>query len=843
MRRGRPRYEVVASFDTETSNHSYVDAHGETRRCAWCVLYTVEDLRSCGIRRYVPGAGETRFFRHDHEALAFFEELVAWGRERGVVPVVAGYNLMFDLQTLLFALNSAHPMRATAQSSTNAYVVDLLAEEDSKVPLLRFWDVYHLEMSGLSAMGETAGVKKLDGDWDYDLLRTPDTPLTPEELDYAAYDVHIIPAYLRYLLEANSWMSAADLASQVMTKTSIVRTFSKREIGCLTYETQKGNRVTLLSSFLQLCSTEFWEDYDQYALQRACFRGGFTFTAANHASQVVEQVFSLDETSAHHFLINGRQIPVGFRSVPREALQAVCESIVDTPLGSVLAAYDHPWLYGLHARVRLTNLRLREGSGFERWGIALIPQGKFALYEAPRTLDSVPDSPRNEAADADVKIAGYRDSATNPVFAFSKLVSADACELHVSEVELYAISRVYEWDSMEALHGEAAVSWIVPPDYVTLQSNVLFAQKQGMKKLLKGYEEGTPYEGEIDPRIPEAIRAECLTGLASRDFLESYYQSTVKGMFNGIYGVQAQNVMRPDYKLEQGELEIDDETRVTRENFHEREPKRKKVLYTYGLRIVGGSRLQLVLAIELLWEAFGERVRVVGGDTDSLKVSCDEDVTAQMLIDALEPLHDATRRAIERTQRRVRECFPEYVTDLEGVGEFEAENATPYPLHVELWNKARVTWDGRRAHVTCAGLSRPRGEYTIEDAIGDCVSRGMGFGEAVSLCLGYNTLVDESVSHALERTRPRAADRVSIDVTDYMGNWSHVDLPEAICLYGAPRNVADTTKRSNLCNVRYLRDRGLCVDTAEKMVQCKRVNGVQTLVVERIGESGWKRVL
>ena len=173
MRRNGPRYEVVASFDTETSNHSYVDEAGERHRCAWCVLYTFEDLRGCGLRRYVPGAGETHLLRHADEAIAFIEELIAWGRERGVVPVVAGYNLMFDLQTLLFELNARYPMGATAQSSTNAYVVDLLAEEGGRVPLLRFWDTFHLEMRGLSAMGETAGVRKLDGDWDYDLLRTP----------------------------------------------------------------------------------------------------------------------------------------------------------------------------------------------------------------------------------------------------------------------------------------------------------------------------------------------------------------------------------------------------------------------------------------------------------------------------------------------------------------------------------------------------------------------------------------------------------------------------------------------------------------------------------------------
>lgn len=843
MRRGDVRYEVVASFDTETSNYSYVDAKGETRRCAWCVLYTFEDLRSCGIRRYEVGAGDVRLYRTADETIAYIEELISWGRERRVVPVVAGYNMIFDLQTLLYELNLAHPMRATAQSSTNAYVVDVMADEESRIPLLRFWDTFHLEMRGLAAMGETAGVPKLNGEWDYDLVRTPETLLTPEEVEYASYDVHIIPAYLRYLLEANSWMRATDLASRVMTKTSIVRTFSKREIGGLTYTTSKGRKVTLMSSFLQTCSSEFWSDYDQYALQRACFRGGFTFTAASFASQVVRRVFSLDETSAHHFLINGRQIPVGFRRVSRGVLQAVCESIVETPLESVLARYDEPWLYGIHARVRFRNLRLREGSAFERWGIALIPQGKFSLYGAPRTLDSVPDSPRNETAETDVKESGYRDSAMNPVFAFSKLVSADVCELHVSEVELYAISRVYAWDEMEAVLGEVAVSWQTPPDYVTLQSNVLFAQKQGMKRLLKTYREGEPYEGEIDPRIPESIRAECMTGLASRDFLESYYNSTVKGMFNGIYGVQAQNVMRPDYEIVNGNLEIDDATRVTCDNFEERVPKRKKVLYTYGLRIVGGSRLQLVLAIELIYAVLGDRVRVVGGDTDSIKVSCDDDVTSQMLAHALESLHEATRVAIARTQRRVRECFHDYVTDLAGVGEFEVENDVPYPLHMELWNKARVTWDGRHAHVTCAGLSRPRGEYTIEDAIDECVNRGMSFGEAVGACLGYNTYVANSVSHALERTRPRAESRVRLTVTDYRGETRNIDLSEAICLYGAPRNVADTTKRSNICNVRYLRSHGLDVDTSEKMVQLKDINGVQTLQVERIGENGWESLL
>lgn len=832
------RYEVVCSFDTETSNYAYVDERGDERHTAWCVLYTCEDLRACGIRHYEVGAGDVRFFRSAAHVISYFDELMAWGRDRGVVPVVAGYNLLFDLQTLMAALNEEHPMRATAQSSANAYVVDVL-DADGGETLLRFWDCFHLELRGLAAMGEVAGVPKKSGEWDYDLVRTPETPLTDEELEYAAYDVHIIPAYLRYLLEANTWMRARDLSYQVLTKTSVVRTFARREIGEIEFRDVRGRASTLYASFISLCSKEFWRDYDEYALQRACFRGGFTFTAAEFASRVVRRVYSLDETSAHHAFINGRKIPVGFRPVRGAALQAVCESIVETPLASVLERYDQPWVYGVHACVRLTNIRLRRGSAFDEWGIALIPQGKMSVVPASVLGNGGSPSPRNAISDEDVARSGYVDRATNPVFAYSKLMSADACELHVSEVELWALTRVYEWDSMDAVYGEVSTSWVLPPDYVTLQSNTLFSQKQAMKRLLAGYEEGVPYDGDIDPSIPESIAVECRAGISERRFLESFYNSTVKGMFNGIYGVQAQNVMRPDYKVESGDLVIDDDTRITRENFHDREPKTKKVLYTYGLRIVGGSRLQLVLAIELVHAALGSRVRIVGGDTDSIKVSVDDDVSAGEVTRSLEPLHAAISSAIARTQERVRGAYQDLCSTLDSVGEFEIENDEPYPEHVELWNKARVTWDGSHAHVTCAGLSRPRGAYTIESAIEELMCMGWAFGDAVSTCLGYNTYVDNSISHALERTDPRASSRVRLTVVDHEGNVCDIDAPEAIALYPSARNVADTNKRSNFYNVQYIRSKGGTIDTAEKRIW---FDG-ERLHVERIGECGWTSVV
>ena len=59
-----------------------------------------------------------------------------------------------------------------------------------------------------------------------------------------------------------------------------------------------------------------------------------------------------------------------------------------------------------------------------------------------------------------------------------------------------------------------------------------------------------------------------MTGALSMKFLQSYYGSTVKGQFNGIYGTQAQDVMKADYRVtETGELEVDKTTVCTPENF------------------------------------------------------------------------------------------------------------------------------------------------------------------------------------------------------------------------------------------------------------------------------------
>lgn len=819
---GRVTYRVCGVFDTETCNLHM--AGGEHR--AYPVLYITNDLRAVNLADYVPDCeGErVRFYRHEEEFVAWVGRMVAWGSMIGICPVLCAYNLMFDLQTVMEALHDRYDMRANAQSSTNVYTLDLY-EHGGDDPVLRFWDTFHLEQRGLKAMGATCGFEKALGDWDYSLVRTPETPLTERELHYAKVDVQVIPAYLRWLCEVDDWLEPSALGVRVLTKTSLVRQMARHKFGNLKIPRGAGKkRLRMLHAFEELCKAEFPRDYRTYGIRRACFRGGWTLTAGAFASEVQRDVISLDVTSMHHLYLNGRRVGVGYEWQPAPVLQAMAEQVVRRDVAFVLRNFAWPFGLWFHARVTFAGLRLRAGSAFEAWQIGLIPRAKMG--RVPMTYELGGDDERAVAADEGVRASGWTDAALNPTYAFGKLMSADVATLHVSEVELWSVAQVYKWDSMEVECGEATTRSILPPEYVSLQSNYLFGLKQDAKALANKYD-GTPYAGDIPASVPSSIADAVRAGSVTREWVRGWYGNSVKGRFNGIYGTQAMDELKPDYMVaEDAELVVDQDTRARcDEDVADGRPRHCKVLYHYGLRIVGGSRMHLVIAICLIWDALGDGARVLGGDTDSLKVALSGGVTARDVLEALKPLHDAADAALDLCQARIRRNWPDLASDLAGVGHFELEPASPgrdaYEWHMEAWNKARVSVVDGCAHVTCAGLSRPQGRYHMERWL-DARIATHGVEDALKDALGYNVCVSNDICHALEHYKPRHRARLALDVTDHLGNVAHVDTHEAIALYDSPRWLGDTSKPSNADNVTWIRSHGREVDTRERWLGVRR---------------------
>lgn len=796
------QYVIAASFDTETTNIQLGETPDTTR--AFPVLYIVLDLRGCDIREYVPDDSAVSFMRTESEMIAYIDELVDWGIMEDCIPVMCAYNMMFDVQTLMYELAQRYEMNVAAQSSTHAYTIDLLVEGK---PALRLWDTYYLEMRGLAAMGDTCGIAKAKGDWDYTLIRTPQTPLTDEELHYAARDVEVIPAYLRYLYESNEWLEEGMLGSRVLTKTSLVRQTGRLEVGRLRLRKKNRKRISVQKMMETLCRTELAKTYTQYALRKACFRGGLTFTAANYAGIVQRRVFSIDETSAHHAYINGHMLPIRFHGCSSYDLQSCIDRVCNTSLDDVLKYYEEPFGCAFHARIKYTNLRLKEGSVFEKMGVAILTEAKFKHV----AQHSEWESESGQAAENEVRSRGWYDVALGAIFAFGKLMSADVAVVHLSELECWCVSQVYDYDSCDCVFGEITQEFAKPPDYVTLLSNLLFERKQAMKRITKNYHEGEPYQLNIPASIPPGIASRLKNGTMSDVDVQGYYNSAVKGQFNSIYGTQAQDVFKPTYVVDRstGLLVVDRESSVSPENYteHRKNVENKTVLYTYGLRIVGGSRLPLIIGMMLLDSAYGDKVRMLGGDTDSMKISCDEDISADDIIAALEPLHIAVRNAINKCMQRIRTNFPKYASDLEGVGEFEVEGE-PYDLHMEAWNKARVSISNGKCHITCAGLSRPKGTYHIEHWLNDMIVRGRSPELLFPNAIGWGVRVDHKVCHHLERHQPLPTDIFDADVTDYLGNTYHVKTHEAVALYASDRMIGDTTQGTNERCVNYLKSIG-----------------------------------
>lgn len=813
----RQAYTIAAIYDTETTN-MYEGALSRAFPC----LFIVNDIRGVDLADYQTGRDDNvKFFRREQEMHDYISALIAWGQDTKRVPIIAAYNLMFDLQPLMYDLRKDYDMQVCAQSSTHVYTLDLVDEDGNK--LLRFWDTFYLEMRGLSAMGETCGLDKALGDWDYELIRNQETYLTKEELHYARRDVQVIPAYLKYLLKANEWLKQEDLGVTVLTKTSLVRQMAKREIGNVKRYKDNGKQITLTMMFSKLCHQELPKTFESYGLRRACFRGGLTFTSAKYAMQVVENVASLDVTSMHHAFINGRYIPVKFKKAKQEQLEEAYDYIInDIDLEDVLVDYHKPFMYGLHALIRFDNIRLRKGTCFERWGIATIPSAKFRAKDSKWSDEDI-NNYANIYAEEMNRLNGWVDRAKGARFAFGKLYEADTVFLHVTEVELYAMSLVYEWDNHECILGEVTQNFNRPPDYVTLQSNLLYGMKDDVKDIIKKYKRGVKYKEEISATIPDGIAFQLRAGAMDEQFLESYYTSTVKGQFNSIYGTMAQDVFKPDYLVMiDGNLAIDKSTQICKENWNMKQPEWCKVLYTYGMRIVGGSRLHLIIAMQLLYEYFGNRIFITGGDTDSIKISCDYDVTDDELLKALEPIHKAVTNAINLTQERVREEFPNIASSLHGVGCFEVEgcgNSNRYTLHMEAWNKARVSLDTKgKVHLTCAGLSRPQDEYHMEHFIEDMLQQ-ISAVELFPLVLGYNTWVKPKLSHSLETHHPDAMDMFDDDVTDYRGHTQHVTAHESNALYANARLLGDITKGVNRCSLNYVEETyGRYIDDREKIL-------------------------
>lgn len=257
---------LVAVFDSETSNYTVGD---EKRPFIISEAMTFLNLDN--------NKNITVLFRHIEEYLKFMSVL---SKKFGLIvnrtPVTDKYgnqvydiygNPFFDVSNDLYLTVYVHNLPFDASFLLPHMQVFQLFASGLHKPYyfvtnngFKFVDTAVLTQNSLAGLGnklQRFHVEKKVGDFDYDKIRTPNTPFTKKEEGYVLNDVLVLAAYIAEYAQDNY---SGNLARLPMTQTGIVRDFLKRSsrgdwsVYLQLYQDHIVTKPVIMESFLQTLS-------------------------------------------------------------------------------------------------------------------------------------------------------------------------------------------------------------------------------------------------------------------------------------------------------------------------------------------------------------------------------------------------------------------------------------------------------------------------------------------------------------------------------------------------------------------------------------------------------------
>lgn len=815
-RKAKP-YKIIGAYDSETCN--LVDG---LSRSAFPVLHQlglidtdIELVDASNVERHTT----VTMFRHTLELYEMLDFIAS--QEYGYVPVICCHNLSFDMYGLAAWLKGKD-VRVLAKSQRKPISFSIL--DDAANVKLVIWDTLIFSQKPLSYMGRECGYAKLSGDWDYDLVRTPETPLTPQEEAYAAHDVYALLAWLGYWCKLNPDIDVSELALRVVSKTGVVR---RRRVQRFSKLKGAGMRRNV-GKYWGMVNTQnsFSTDEELFACQ-ASTRGGFTFCARANASRVFDfgeddhcAVYGFDATSQHPAQMVSHKYPVRFRDVSRETLQLAFQCVELVTLEDVLEKWQKPFPSAFYGYFKFDNLRLKPNTPFSDFGIAPLAFARCADYKRSAVLeDDNQDTVEFREHSAD---AGYKDTCVNGTYSFGKLEAAESATLWLTELAAWEVAQAYDYDAVEALGGYLTYSFDRPSDMTVISVMQFYGAKNAFKHARACYYGNEPVDNADALRaygIPDFV----VDGMNAHDIEDSIVESTYLGLkadLNALFGIEACNEYRRDTVLGASGIEYEGGFGV------ENAPEAPKAFYQMGQRIVGWSRIAQIVVLMLSYPYIET---CINGDTDSLKVVIDDCKTGDVQR-VIGRLGSAIDKAKMDVCERVRKAFPEQFDPLEGIGHYILEFTVK--KFCASWNKAYCVSEVDRRdgleHIrfTLAGVPS-KGVGELADRL---VSEGWSFAQVCDVFLGYNVTYSHDITGLNARSFPDWAEVYSGKVTDCRGIASFVAEPAALCLYPMAKTVNDTANVENAVNMSHAVTNNPNVNTRQVIINANGIVRTEDLI-------------
>lgn len=374
-----PVWNCPIAFDTETTNYTTWDGCD----VGWMYIWM--------LRVGDPLSKKTEFFygRTTDVFDAFLTGLahsLSLGKELIYIFV---QNLGFDLEIIRDRLTITHELHA--ETHEPIFVRDARGIEfrDSKI------------LAGglsLKKIGEELenGLVKKTGDLDYDLIRTPETPLTEEEMGYCQGDVDVLASYIQKQIRLYKGLNHVP-----MTNTGRVRRYARDVIYGKVHKGAKARYRELMEECVLT--------YEEYLQCYEAFAGGYTHGNLQHIGKVLHDVVSYDFTSSYPAVMLSERFPMGRPEHIDNISYEDFRDLVNDPDVCILF------------RLQLKNVRLREGVG-----------------DCYLTNDA------------------YKCIMENPVSENGRIRSCERYAITCTDVDFKIIAKCYEWDS---IHISNVLKW------------------------------------------------------------------------------------------------------------------------------------------------------------------------------------------------------------------------------------------------------------------------------------------------------------------------------------------------------------------------------------------------
>lgn len=146
-------------------------------------------------------------------------------------------------------------------------------------------------------------VSKKVGDLDYEVIRTPLTPLTPTELGYCENDIRVLLSYIQEKIEQDG-----DITKIPLTNTGYVRNYCRK--ACYNPRWQRYRDII---ENLTMTAGEFSQ-------LKEGFQGGYTHANAEYVKKIVKNVASYDFTSSYPAVMLLEDFPMSSATLIRDQL-------------------------------------------------------------------------------------------------------------------------------------------------------------------------------------------------------------------------------------------------------------------------------------------------------------------------------------------------------------------------------------------------------------------------------------------------------------------------------------------------------------------------------------------